>query len=286
MAREIFTLRAAFLIIAICTLILIGLGGFVRATGAGLSCPDWPLCYGRVVPQIFHPGVAQEYIHRLAAGTVTLLIVGISFYAWKVRARLPRLWSLSRILLLILSSQIILGGLTVLMRLNPFIVMAHLFFGSLVFVLVASSALEGRFILCKARYAGVLLLLVMVQVLLGGFVASSGASLACLDIPFCEGKFLPSGASSQQILQMTHRSVGGLILFIAGILTLISSRQERKWFLTISLILLLQIALGLLNVVWRIPIPIALAHLIVAELLLLTVACLYKACNSEANIFD
>ncbi len=110
---------------------LIAFGAIVRLKGAGLACPDWPLCYGKILPP---PGfeIALEVGHRFVAGVVGLLILGMVFLAY----RLPQNKEYRRLSLAILALvlvQGVLGGLTVLMKLWPPTVILHLVGGNLLF---------------------------------------------------------------------------------------------------------------------------------------------------------
>src|SRR5689334_16517053 len=85
------------------SLVLVALGGYVRGTGAGLACPDWPLCYGRAVPAELKPGIAQEVGHRYLASIVFLGTLAFSVLAFINRRSYPHLWRGSRLALMILA---------------------------------------------------------------------------------------------------------------------------------------------------------------------------------------
>ncbi|MGA9532831.1 MAG: COX15/CtaA family protein, partial [Anaerolineales bacterium] len=110
---------------AVMTYLLIVVGGIVRVTGSGLGCPDWPLCYGRLIPP-FEFTALIEYSHRLTASLTSPLILATTIYAW-LRFRGERwLTRLSAISLVLLAVQVVLGGITVLTETPPNIVAVHL----------------------------------------------------------------------------------------------------------------------------------------------------------------
>lgn len=264
--------------VAVLSLILVALGGYVRGTGAGLSCPDWPLCYGKAVPPDFGNGVLQEVVHRYLASGVSLLTFGFCFIAFRRRVTEPRLWKTAIFILSVLLVQVVFGGLTVLMKLNPFIVTSHLALGTLFFqtfafiagdLLFSPKAGIGEVFGTTRRELTLMILLCYFQVLLGGFVGSSGAALACPDLPFCMGEVIPRSGIHQQEIHMLHRAVAILVAF--GILALTAkdlrahSAQSRLWLLLALVLVVVQIVLGVLNVYLRVPVHVAVTHLVVAQ---------------------
>ena len=119
---------------AILTWPLISFGAFVRLKGAGLACPDWPLCYGQLIPP---PGyeIALEVGHRFIATLLGMLIVLMVILAFS-RPHYREYRNLSLVCLVMVLIQGILGGLTVTMLLNPYIVTGHLIGGNLTFALL------------------------------------------------------------------------------------------------------------------------------------------------------
>jgi cytochrome c oxidase assembly protein subunit 15 len=119
---------------AICSYATIVLGGTVRGIpGAGLACPDWPLCHGSVVPNLANPLVAVEYAHRIAAALTSLFIL-LTFLVCALRFRTYRwLVSLSFASLALLVTQVGFGALTIMSSLDWVIVTVHLALGTATF---------------------------------------------------------------------------------------------------------------------------------------------------------
>ena len=119
---------------AICSYATIVLGGTVRGIpGAGLACPDWPLCHGSVVPSLANPKIAVEYAHRLAAA-LTSLCLFLTFLVCALRFRKERwLVSWSSVALGILATQVGLGAVTIASGLDWVIVTIHLALGTATF---------------------------------------------------------------------------------------------------------------------------------------------------------
>ena len=176
------------------TYFLIALGGTVLATDSGLSCPDWPLCFGQAYYSgTFH--VFLEQFHRFTAATVSVLIVllAVGIIAWARKDRV--LLSMAIVAPILLAIQIVLGGLTVLWKLPPQIITAHLGTALAIFAIVITIAvLSGKPAPSKehpaktrkfAQLAITNALLVYILILLGSYVTGSGAVLACPGWPLC-----------------------------------------------------------------------------------------------------
>jgi cytochrome c oxidase assembly protein subunit 15 len=271
-------------VLAVLIFFLIVVGGMVRNLGAGLACPDWPLCQGRIIPQ-FDLRVFAEYFHRLFAALVSLTTLGLSafiFYKPELRKKLGKPAALALILLL---SQVVLGGLTVLKLLQSEIVALHLGTGTLFFATVIFMAKksatpkapnEGQnknteITKSLAFWASLALGLVYLQIILGGLVSSHYAGLACPDFPTCLGKWWPTLADINVHIQIAHR-VGATLVFLSVLyfaIKLLKSGAFYKRAYVISplifLLLLVQIALGIGNVLLRLPIAMSVTHLAVAE---------------------
>ena len=114
--------------LAIATLLLMAVGSATRVMNAGLACPDWPLCYGQLVPtRQMNLRVFLEWFHRLDAMVIGLLAIALAVQAWWCRRDLPK-WlpwaTLGALALIVVQGG--LGGLTVTQLLRFDIVTAHL----------------------------------------------------------------------------------------------------------------------------------------------------------------
>jgi len=261
------------------TYFLVSLGGTVRVKNAGLSCPDWPLCYGKVFafPDV---GALYEEAHRYTASIVSALIVALVICAliWARKERQVLIPAL--IAPVLLAVQIVLGGLTVLWKLPPTIITAHLgtalaIFATVITIAVmAGKAVPSQEHPSKTRKFALLAmtnaLFVYGLMLSGSYVVGSGASLACPGWPLCGTP--PAWAVTYHLadINVLHRYIAtfvGLLL----IWTVVSGWRRRKaapgqaWIaLVAGILFVVQATVGGLVVLLRRPDLIAALHLALA----------------------
>jgi cytochrome c oxidase assembly protein subunit 15 len=173
--------------IAIATLLLMAVGSATRVMNAGLACPDWPLCYGQLVPsKQMNLQVFLEWFHRLDAALIGLSAIALAGLSWWYRRALPNWlpWA-STFALGLIVFQGVLGGLTVTQLLRFDIVTAHLgtallFFTTLLVIGTALMPYKGTGAVGKLPWVGLTAaILIYLQSLLGGLVGSQWALHQC-----------------------------------------------------------------------------------------------------------
>ena len=286
---------------------LVLFGSFTRLSDSGLGCPDWPGCYGHMSPLGAGEAIqaAQsamptgpvtlskawiEMIHRYLAMTVGVLILTLAVFSWK---RDRTLWAWPTLTLVWVCVQGAFGALTVTMKLFPAIVSLHLLGGMLLLVLLLIQLLRQRHALwAESRLAlptsvrwwlmatvGLLLL----QVVMGAWVSSNYAVMACDTYPSCQGAWWPEMNFDKGFELWRHLGVDGLgealpfqaltaIHFVhrwhavpVALLLLWSAFLLHKHGLTLQakglwLLLLLQFITGVSNAVLGWPLLAALLH--------------------------
>ena len=210
MRAGFLTLTAACFLLAFCVVIL---GAYVRLSDAGLGCPDWPGCYGKLVvtEESLDAASQQEYqarpfnrdkavkemVHRYAAGTLGILVLLLTLLSWR-RGRQEKI--LCSVLLCLVAVQSLLGMWTVTELLKPLIVVAHLLGGMLILGLLywlmlrqlpgngAGSGIASP--MDKLVLAGLAVL--AVQMFSGGWTSANYAALVCPEFPACrDGAWWP-----------------------------------------------------------------------------------------------
>jgi cytochrome c oxidase assembly protein subunit 15 len=191
----------------------------VRLTDAGLGCPDWPGCYGRlVVPDQATPahelgaeftrpleaGKAwREMIHRYLASTLGLVCLALAGLAWRNRRDPGQPWRAPLALVALIVFQGLLGMWTVTLLLKPIVVVAHLFGGfatlALLFSLGRWRSARVPAPTARLRTLGVAAAAALVlQIFLGGWTSANYAALACPDFPTCQTQWWPAIADFEE----------------------------------------------------------------------------------------
>ena len=319
MGRQSLSYRISLFGCAFAAVVVL-LGAYTRLVDAGLGCPDWPGCYGFLTVPDTHEDIRiaeeayphapveahkawPEMVHRYFAGTLGLIIALLAVLAIRARQDKSQPLVLPLLLLGLVVFQAALGMWTVTLGLLPIIVMGHLLGGFITLALLWLLYLKLRdgnrpAYQSPLRTLSLLgLIIVFLQISLGGWTSANYAAIICTDFPTCQGHWVPpldfSGAFqiSQEGVQSylggfmgndarvtvhwLHR-LGALLttlylVFLA--FRLVKGGQPRfaGWLL---LVLAAQVSLGISNVVLSLPLAVAVAHNGGAALLLLTMVTL------------
>jgi len=247
--------RAAILMV----FALMILGNVVSATGSGLACPDWPLCHGRLVPPL-RIDVLIEYGHRLTAAVTSVLLIA-AIAIGLTPSRRARAGRIAVVLLVLLAAQIALGGITVLLKLPHLISTAHLVNALLILagLLALSAPAEAPVPDPVRRLVAAGIVVLLVQLALGGYVRHSGAGLACPDFPLCSGEVFPDRWLA--LVHWVHRWMGVALLGLVLHLAIAARRTAAGAATALALVLALaQVTLGIATVLLRLAPPVRATH--------------------------
>jgi heme a synthase len=304
------------------------LGAWVRLSAAGLGCPDWPGCYGHLTvdeaarnaaaineafphrPFEYHKAI-KEMVHRYFASGLGLLIMALAGIAFANRGdpRQPVALPIALVALVIL--QGLLGMWTVTLLLKPLIVVLHLLGGLATLSLLAwlawghsANPSEMRHVPLLRRTAAAALIVLALQIALGGWTSSNYAALACPDFPTCQNSYWPQMDAKDAFIlwrglgidyeggvldhparvaiHFVHRLgavVAALMLGFASIVAmrLGPTRGVRIAGALLGAVLVCQLILGPIMVIRALPLALATAHNAVAALLLLAAIALNRS---------
>ncbi|MGR2660210.1 COX15/CtaA family protein [Chromobacterium haemolyticum] len=282
--------------------VVVPFGAYVRLSDAGLGCPDWPGCYGEISPHHAAESIQRQHAqspdgpvslgkawkemsHRYLAGALGALIVAVAWQAWRAR----RHRRAAGALLTVVAAQGLLGMWTVTLLLKPAIVTLHLLGGMSVLLLLAWLALSPRLRPVEAPaalnwLARGLVLAVVLQVALGGWVSTNYAALACQGFPACNGEWWPQMRFEHafhlfralgEAPDGSPLAVGNLVAVhwlhrlgaaLVAVLCLATARAGwrlpalRGHLACLLALLGCQLALGVANVLLALPLPAAVSH--------------------------
>jgi len=317
MTSRLILFRRLALAGVLLALVVVVLGAWVRLSAAGLGCPDWPGCYGHLSagsaaenvdavnqafphrPFEYHKAI-KEMVHRYFASTLGLLILVLAGLAIANRKDPEQPVGLPVALVGLVIFQGLLGMWTVTLLLKPLIVVLHLIGGLTTLSLLAWLAMHRPApveIPSKLRtLAGVGLLVLALQIVLGGWTSSNYAALACPDFPTCQNSYWPEMDAKDAFvlwrglgidyeggvldhparvaIHFVHRLGAIAAAIILGVLSFLAWRRGptptvRAAGAMLGIALIAQLILGPVMVMRALPLPLATAHNGVAALLLL-----------------
>ena len=311
--------RKITLFSVVLAVIVIVFGSYVRSSGAGLGCPDWPGCYGQAIvsdqadfkaqADAAFPGQPlditkawMEMTHRYLAAALGTTVLLLALFSWREKQSRVTAMTASFGLVLLVGLQAALGMWAVKMHLMPIAVTGHLLLGMMTFWLLfwlylrinpKGADTSGQTGLRNfARFA---MLVLFLQIVLGAWVSSNNAALACTGFPQCNGSWWPAADyqtalnlfnglitgytgvlsfDAQVAANWLHRA-GALVCFIVLSLVMLGATSEkyakpvRRAGLLLSLLLLVQVSLGIMGAKLGMPLWVEVAHNAFAVLLML-----------------
>ncbi|MCC3279317.1 COX15/CtaA family protein [Arthrobacter sp. zg-Y40] len=263
----------------VANIVIVVTGGAVRLTASGLGCPEWPLCTADslvTTPQMGVHGII-EFGNRMLTFVLTAVAFATVFSVWRIRAQRRDLWWLSIGLLAGIPAQAVVGGITVLTGLNPWIVGLH-FIISMVLI-VAAVVLVNRAWLSSGDLAvrhaplagktlrpllGAMGVLSGITVLLGVMVTGSGPHAG-------DHGAARNGLNPDLITRVHVVPVYLLVFALAVALYLVFRRtadaRVRKAVVLLAVVVLAQAVIGYTQHFLHLPIALVALHMLGACLL-------------------
>jgi heme A synthase len=271
--RQTGTRKAGWLalIASILTVGLIAYGSWVRASGSGLGCPDWPLCEGNLVPTL-EGDTAIEFGHRFYAGITMMTVAASALVAWRARQADRLLAKVMVGALGLILIQAGLGGITVLTELNSDVRLVHLVIALVTLALLTGGAIRGldiegssspglRLSAGVAIWAGLI-------VVIGGSIVGRSLSGACPGLPLCDDRTPLDAAWMHGV----HRTAAVLLLVaLIGLGVWLRKHRGTKLSTALhhsaTLLVALQIGIGVLAISQDLPTGLRVLHLGTAGLI-------------------
>jgi len=327
-------IKRLVLVSILLAILVVSLGAYTRLTHAGLGCPDWPGCYGLIdVPesaeQIAKAEAAfperpvevqkawNEMIHRYFAGSLGLLILWITVACLR-RKEIGFPKKLPLLILAVVTFQAALGMWTVTMKLMPIVVMAHLIGGFTTLCLLFLLYLRlsnyrvpgGDGALRKyAGYGGIGVVILTIQIALGGWTSSNYAALVCVELPICQAGWveqlnfdrsfdpIPPERETYEFGHLDHdervtihvmHRIGAIVtavyLFWLAFVVFVKAQSHffKRSAFFLATILTVQVGLGVSNIWFSLPLSVAVSHNVVAACLMLMLISLTYSLKRKA----
>lgn len=270
------TIRVFAWLSFIAEVIIIGTGGAVRLTGSGLGCPTWPTCTPDSLIPTAEMGIhgAIEFGNRMMSGVVGIIALVLLVLLWRLRHERRDLFVLASIVLLGVVAQAVVGGITVLTGLNPFIVGFH-YVASLTLVCVAaaflvrmSSPVGARVMAVPGWFAGLVhaaSFVIAVTIAIGVLTTASG--------PHSGDAAVGRTGFNIELLEHLHAWPAYLAFALTIVLVIAASRLRAPvftWTIALLAVELIQIAVGLYQARNGLPELAVGVHMILACLLAAT----------------
>ena len=274
--------RTLTVITLFATVLLIAMGSTVRNTDSGLGCPDWPLCYGKILPPLEFTAIV-EWVHRFMASIISILVAAQAVGAFMQRRQDPTLWRLAVASGVTVLGQALLGGVTVLTKNAPWTVGVHLAAALTLLALVSMMAAcahlgPGRTRIATReraafeRVARWAMISTGVVLLIGAHTVATNAGFGCTTWPSCKEGPIPflSGERLQHIHWLHRFTVLGGAAIIGWLFLHVREMRDRGPMLrkaAHSLIGLygVQILVGGLNILSGFEESVRVTHLVVAS---------------------
>ncbi|HBI04545.1 MAG TPA: hypothetical protein DDY49_11015 [Paenibacillaceae bacterium] len=253
-------------------------GSLVVGLKAGLACPDWPLCNGKVIPPL-EGKVLVEYVHRLLSFLVSLMMLWNGIVAWRKRKSSPVPARLTFFSLFLLFAVAGLGAINVILKLPPGFTaidvgVANLLFGTYVWITTLCyykkkdlGEVKGKRALIKAGLAATLV--VYFQLVLGAFVEHSRAGLIAIQEQYRLLNFLVPSPAVAKTWMNTHLIVTyGVVAMCLWVIFLGKSKNVfKKQRRLLALLLGFQMMVGFLTIYSQLAVYSTVLHMALASLM-------------------